>query len=53
MPDRVNDDLTLGDLVKDQIGVRRRRDAADRPIVRAAANVGARSSRSVRAWMRA
>jgi hypothetical protein len=40
MPDRMNDDLTLGDFVKDEIGVRRRRHAADCWIERAAANVG-------------
>jgi hypothetical protein len=40
MPDGVNDDLALTDLVKDQVGIGRRRHSTDRRIIRAAANVG-------------
>src|SRR4051812_20377297 len=40
MPDRVNDDLALCDLVENQERVGRRYHTADRRIVRAAPNVG-------------
>src|SRR5690348_10889295 len=40
MPDRVNDDLRRRDLVENQIGIGRRRDAADRRVARAATNMG-------------